>query len=244
MSVAIDEKRISNTFYETKGSNSTKTNDSFAIVDKSALSQSANALKDLPIDLSNSKFIEENSNFSFNFTFNESRFLNITANGYYSSKERNLSLNIKFMVEKVFYEGNEKSSKLYQIDFSINSSNVEIKSLNKKIEKENIYDFLNRFMNDLTKILNDDSKNLTGIVFDKEDLKELMGIGDKEVGKLLNEIFLMIQTMANIKKNKNPDAKNVLFAPKRISQNVTELKQTDSNSIDMNMSVKEISKNS
>jgi hypothetical protein len=240
--VIIDEKRIFNTFYGTKETTFKSTEEPLTPKDISSLSSSVTNLKDLPINLATSKFVEESGNFSFDFTFNESRFQNITANGYYSAKEKNLSINLRFILEKELYEDNRKTTKTYQVDFSISSTNIEIQSLNKKVEKENIYDFLNRVMNDITKILNDDKKNLTGVVFEKEDLAELLGLGDKEVGRLLREIVLIIQTMANLKKMKNQDAENILYTPKRISQNVVEFNKTNSSSFDMKMSIEEVSK--
>ena len=163
MPVTIDDKRILTNYYSSSENSSLKTINSSIIQDKSILSQSAIDLKELPLDLANSMFTEANNRFSFDFTFNQSCYRNISINGYYSSTEKNLSVNIKFVVEKVLYESETKNSKLYQIDFSISSSDLEVNSLNKKIEKENIYDFLNRILYDITKILNDESKNLTGI---------------------------------------------------------------------------------
>ena len=243
MHVTVDEKQSFNPFYN-KNENISAVPQivSEAKSDKAELTQSASLLKSLPINLPGLSFVEEGSNFSFDFTFSEKRFQNISASGFYSSKERNLSFNLSFILDKEFYEGEQKRTKQYQLDFSTNSSNLEIKSLNKKVEKENIHNFLSRVMNDLSKIINDDKINVTGIIFDKEDLTELFGIGDKEIGKLLQEIMLIIKALANIKKNKNPDAENVLFTPKRISKKIAEYNQTNTETIDMNISIKEIDK--
>ncbi|MGD8780724.1 MAG: hypothetical protein PVH88_17380 [Ignavibacteria bacterium] len=242
MQVTVDEKRNFNLLYNKNENTSVAPQIvSEAKNDKAELTQSASLLTSLPINLPGLSFVEEGSNFSFDFTFSENRFRNISASGFYSSKERNLSFNLSFIIDKEFYEGEQKKTKQYQVDFSINSSNLEIKSLNKRVEKENIYDFLSRVMNDLTKMINSDKINVTGIIFDKEDLAELLGLGDKEIGKLLQEIMLIIKAIADIKKNKNPDAENVLFTPKRISKKIAEYNQTNTATIDMNLSVKEIS---
>ncbi len=240
MSVIIDEKRILNNFYDVKESPIHKTEETSNTNDFSSLSLTVSNLKNLPLNLGKSSVIEEGSNYSFNFTFSENRFQNITASGFYSSKEKNLSVNLKFVLEKELYENNQKTTKRYQVEFSISASSIEIESLNSGVQKEDIYNFLNRVMKDINKILSDDSKNLTGIVFDKDDLAELLNLGDKEVGRLISQLFLMIQTLVNIKKFKDPDAENILYTPKRISQNVVAVNKTNSSSFDMKMSIYEV----
>lgn len=240
MSLIIDEKRILNNFYDVKENPIQKTDETSNTNDFSSLSLAVSNLKNLPLNLSKSSVIEEGSNYSFNFTFSESRFQNITASGYYSSKEKNLSVNLKFILEKELYENNQKTTKRYQVEVSISASSLEMQSLNSGVQKEDIYNFLNRVMKDINKILSNDSKNLTGIVFDKDDLAELLNLGDKEVGRLLSQLFLMIQTLVNIKKFKDPDAENVLYTPKRISQNVVAVNKTNSSAFDMKMSIYEV----
>ncbi len=243
MHVTVDKKRYFNPFYN-KNENISAAPQiaSGAKSDEAELTQAANSLTSLPINLPGLNFIEVGSSFSFDFTFNENKFRNVLVSGFYSSKEKDLSLNLNFIIDKEFYEGEQKTTKKYKIDFSSYSSNLEIKSLNKRVEKENIHDFLNRVINDLTKMINDDKINITGIKFDKDELAELFGLGDKEIGKLLQEIMLIIKTLANIKKSKNPDAEIVLFTPKRISKEITEYNQTNTETIDVKLSVKEISK--
>jgi hypothetical protein len=164
----------------------------------------------------------------------------VNAKGYYSSKERNLSLRLKFFLEKILYENGQEKKQKFEIEFSINYSGLEINSAERKIEKEDIYKFLNRIMKDLVKVLNDDEKNIAGIIFDKEDLHDLLQIGDKEVGKFLNEIILLIQTLAKIKKLNNPGAENLLFSPKRNRSEIIETNQTKQSSIQIEMSVNKI----
>lgn len=241
MQVTVDEKRIFNPTYS-KSENTTVINQAGPIenIDKAEITQSAAFLNSLPINLVDSKITEQSGQLSFDFTFNERKFQNISASGYYSSKEKNLSLNLRFIMEKELYEGGEKGTKRFQVDISINASHIEIKSLNKKIEKEDIYNFLNRVMKELTKMLNDDKVNVTGMIFDKDDLADLLNLGDKETSKMITQIFLIIQTLANIKRYKNPDAENVIYTPKRFSQKVMESQQINKSLIDVKMSINEL----
>ncbi len=237
MSLVIGDKRILNNNF-TAGQTTSAVNNSYhENHDTVQLSNDANTLKNLPLNLSSSKIYEESNGFQFDFDFEETRFQNVSANGFYLSEEKNLSMRLKFYLEKTLYENGEEKKQKYEIEFAINYSGIEINSYERKIEKEDIYKFLNRIMNDLTIVLNDDKKNLSGIVFDKDDLQDLMQIGDEEIGKFLNEIILLIQTLAKIKKYNNPDAENVLFNPKRIKNEILETNQTKSTSIDFKMSV-------
>ncbi len=240
MSLVIEEKRILNNNFTTSQTTSDVINSYSEKHDNVQLSNDATTLKNLPLNLSSSKIYEENNGFQFDFNFDETRFQNVSANGFYSSKEKNLSMRLKFYLEKILYENGEEKKQKYEIEFAINYSGIEINSYERKIEKEDIYKFLNRVMKDLSEILNNDEKNLTGIIFDKEDLQELMQIGDEEIGKFLNEIILLIQTLAKIKKYKNPDAENVLFNPQRIRNEILETSQTKSTSIDFKMSVNKL----
>ncbi len=240
MSLVIGEKRIfSNNFTSTPKSFLA---DNFHCEenDKLQLSNGANSLKNLPVDLSSSNIYEDKGGFQFDLSFDETFSKNVNAKGYYSSKERNLSLRLKFFLEKILYENGQEKKQKFEIEFSINYSGLEINSAERKIEKEDIYKFLNRIMKDLVKVLNDDEKNIAGIIFDKEDLHDLLQIGDKEVGKFLNEIILLIQTLAKIKKLNNPGAENLLFSPKRNRSEIIETNQTKQSSIQIEMSVNKI----
>ena len=239
MSIEVAEKRISNTVI-IPNQTEIKPIINKSVSDTADLSDSASTLKSLPINLSTSKISEGNNNIYFDFSFNAAQFQKVTANGYYSSKEKNLSINMKFILEKQLYEDGQIKTEKFQIEFSIDYSNIEISLLENKVEKENINNFLNRVMKEVNEILNDDKKNISGIIFDKDDLQELMQMGDKEVGKFLDEIILLIQTLAKIKKYKNHEVQNILLTPKRITHEILESRHTKNNSVEMKMTISKL----
>lgn len=211
--------------------------------DSTQFSKDATYLSNSRVDLQNSNIAEVKGELNFHIEFNRSESYKATAEGIYSEEEKKLKVDLRVVLENIFGKGDQKKSSAYQIDLSINSSKIEINSTSKKVLKENIHEFLSRVLNQLSMMLNSGDKNVTGIVFSKEDLQDLIGLGDKEIGKLLDEIAMLVKTLSKLKKEKNPDAESVLFQPERQKENVIENRNEKKSSVEISMSVSELKNN-
>ena len=216
---------------------------STSTTDSTQISRAATYLNNSQVDLQNSNISEINGELNFHIEFNKTESYKTTADGTYSEKEKKLKVDLKIVLENIFGKGNQNKSSAYQIELSINSSKIEINSTSKKVLKENIHEFLSRVLNQLTMLLNSGDKNVTGIVFSKEDLQDLIGLGDKEIGKLLDEISMLVKTLSKLKKEKNPEAESVLFQPERQKENVIENRNEKKSSVEIRMIVSEIKNN-
>jgi hypothetical protein len=208
--------------------------------DSTQFSTAATYLSNSRVDLQNSNITEVKGELNFHIEFNRSESYKATAEGIYSEEKKKLKVDLRVVLENIFGKGDQKKSSAYQIDLLINSSKIEINSTSKKVLKENIHEFLSRVLNQLSMMLNSGGKNVTGIVFSKEDLQDLIGLGDKEIGKLLDEIAMIVKTLSKLKKEKNPEAESVLFQPERQKENVTEYRTEKNSSVEISMKVSEL----
>lgn len=211
--------------------------------DSTQLSKAATYLNNSHVDLQNSNISEINGELNFHIEFNRTESYKATADGAYSEEEKKLKADLKIVLENIFGKGNQKKTSAFQIELSINSSKIEINSTSKKVLKENIHEFLSRVLNQLTMLLNSGDKNVTGIVFSKDDLQDLIGLGDKEIGKLLDEISMLVKTLSKLKKEKNPEAESVLFQPERQNETVLEYKNEKKSSLEINVKISELKNN-
>lgn len=222
---------------------------SLPVFKRNGISSSTSTISDLSrslyqtnIDLSKSIFSSEGNNTQFTIQFLRQSEQKMTLNGSISNDltSGSVSFSCSYLQSEII-EG-RKVNKEYQVNFNLSFSSNKSVSIEKTEKKEDILDFLRRITNDIFKKLSDNSVNISAVVLDSEDLKDLAQITDKKARQLINQLIEMIKyaVEAKMMANKDKDTPDEIYYAKRITQEVKETSITNQIETDYSFSIKEI----
>ncbi|MFH0736665.1 MAG: hypothetical protein V1773_00950 [bacterium] len=223
--------------------NSKITTSSTTFEDVSAISEMGKQISKLPFIIGGSNAVLSKDGIKFDLAYSDNEVLDLHANGFYSLKEKKLETNFSFIYSKDVTEDGITKTKKYQVNFGFNFKTGSELSVQKSESKEDIIKFMKRIVSRVMDIGGDKNKKLTGIVFEDEDLKDLMSIDDSsKPGQSLKELIYMILTLALFKElmTKKKDAEEILLTPKREKEETTQIKLNENEDLEMTLSIQEI----
>jgi hypothetical protein len=210
--------------------------------DSLEISNLAKEMASYPFGL-NAEQIGNTDNYSFSYNYSDDTILNLTANGIYYSKKKQIKTMFNFTFQKEVIENGIKTNKTYEVKMEMGYTIKDEKSAETKKNKESIVDFVKRIIDRVMEIDKEDKSLIAGIVLDKEDLKEMMNLeGEPKNGRSLRDVIYMLVSFLQLKQllDKDKDKDQVLYAPKRKEEDVLEINKTKEEDFDMNLSIKEL----
>ncbi len=232
---------ISNLYASTKVSDFRKPEENKPS-DSLEISNLAKEMASYPFGL-NAEQIGNTDNYSFSYNYSDDTILNLTANGIYYSKKKQIKTMFNFTFQKEVIENGIKTNKTYEVKMEMGYTIKDEKSAETKKNKESIVDFVKRIIDRVMEIDKEDKSLIAGIVLDKEDLKEMMNLeGEPKNGRSLRDVIYMLVSFLQLKQllDKDKDKDQVLYAPKRKEEDVLEINKTKEEDFDMNLSIKEL----
>ena len=190
---------------------------------------------------SSSRLDAKNDRVDFNFSFTSSSSESLSATGYVAQNEQHASLTLNYTFQRAVVVDGKRELKLFQASLSFEADTSQSTSVKPFKEKEDITHFLNRLMNDIMNLLQDDEHVLTGISFDQGDLAVLMNLDKGKVKRLFDSLIAAIMTMAMLKRMKHgSDAgPNVVLKEKRQATEGITADQSSSGNFSFSITIKE-----
>jgi hypothetical protein len=208
----------------------------------STISDLSRTLYQSDIDLSKSTFSYDAHNTNFNIQFLRQSEQKLSLNGYYSNDLTSGKISFSYNYIQSEVKDGKTINKQFEVNFDLSFKSNRSISVEKTEKKEDILDFLRRITKEIFTKLSDKKINISAIVLDPEDLKELGQVADKKTAQLIYQLIEMIKyaVEAKMMNNKNKDAVDIIYHPERIKQEVTETTETNDMEINFSFSIKEI----
>jgi hypothetical protein len=164
--------------------------------DTLSLSEPLKALKDMGVNLDGSSFGELDQSFNFNVQFSDEQIKDLTSTGSYNLDSQSLQADISFssVLSVTDAKTGEVQKELFQFDFHLEASQVQIASGDQKAGKEDILQFARNMLQNLSQ-MQSGGKDINGLELNNDDLK---GLGSGDAGKLLKGIKQVIQLLQGI----------------------------------------------
>ncbi|HPN37241.1 MAG TPA: hypothetical protein PL041_02475 [Melioribacteraceae bacterium] len=232
---------VANIYSSTKINNYLKNQEEKA-GDRLELSEIAKEMASYPFAI-DAERISNTDNYKFSFSYNDDTIFNLTADGVYYSKKKQIKTMFNFTYQKEVFENGVKTNKTYEVNMEMGYTIKDEKSAETKKNKESIVDFIKRVVDRVIEINKEDKSLIAGIVFEKEDLDELMSLdGESKQGKSLRDVIYMLVSFLQLKQllEKDKDKEQVLYAPKRKEENILEINKTKEEDLDINLTIKEL----
>ena len=216
-----------------------KTGDSFA----SASISLSRELNNYGIDLPNARIELQNAGNSYNFSFSGKTELSYSINGYTAADFSEGKIDLSFSFSLKAGSGKNEELRQYRGELQISFKSLHSYSETKKEKKEEVLDFLMRIVREVMTKINREGKNISAVVFDPEDLKELAQISDGKVRKLLLNLIEMIRMVIEAKKlaAKNSKTESEIYSPRREVTKYIEKVETREINLDYSLSIRESS---
>lgn len=219
--------------------------DNDKVADNLSLSNEIRSLLNSGVNLDKSKVSVEKSEFNFNLEFLHEKIEKISGNGYFLEEKEELDLSLSFNYQKEVIENGITSLHTFEVDLSLQITNVKQTSAQMFTQKEDIGEFIMRFTSDILKIASDNNSVLNGVVFEIEDLQEISGFGN---GKLIEMISSLISALSTLEFSKQFGTKNkkkeyVTLYPKRKKSTGIDLDLSKSEIMNFELKIKDITAN-
>ena len=209
------------------------------------ISETGRDLNQSNISLPDSNISVDSENIQFNIKFVRQLDQNFTMDGYFTKdyKAGEISFNYKYSVPGL--QNGEKTNRQFDVSFTMSFSSSSSISAKSSEKKEDIMDFLRRITREIFSKLNGKGSNISAIVLDPEDLKELASVGDKKVIQMIYHLIEMIKFAIEAKKMLKKDSAGVgeIYQPKRDKVTLLEKEVKKEISLDYSFSVREIKEN-
>lgn len=195
-------------------------------------------LKSTFLNLNASDSFIDKSSVKFNLTFKSVKREELKANGVYNFAEKTLSINLSFKFQREIEQEGEKQIKNFLLEFNFSHSTSQNVTLEQNTQKEDIMEFIRKVVSKVFQTLMEKGKYVAGIQFNEEDVKELLQLDDGKFYKILNEIISIAINLAKLKHIMNNEpAEGVILKPERAKWNVIEYSKSNSNNVEMNLSI-------
>lgn len=178
----------------------------------------------------------------FNFSFTSSAKESLSASGYVERREQHASLTLNYTFERAVVVDGKRELRTFQASLLFEADTSQSLSVKPFKEKEDIMHFLNRIVNDIFDLLQDDSQVLTGITLDQKDLAEVMNLDHGKAKRMFDGLMSAIMTMAMLKRMKRgSDAgPNVILNEKRKETTGIQAEKASSAQFSFSLSIKEV----
>ncbi len=205
--------------------------------DQFNVSTLSRAAQQTGLDIANSSRYISSSELHFDFHYHDTQIQNINASGIYQMQSRSMEMNFSFeMNESLIVDGKETSRTL-RFSMNIRMEQMDYKSLNVHQNKEGLPDFLHRIAKTIAQYARDKDKEITHLILDKEDVRELLAFDN---GKMLKDIFAAIQIIYVTNQILDKDKEDVAVYIPRKKETVLEYNHMQEERMEISFSVEEI----
>jgi hypothetical protein len=246
MNIILNQFRAANSLPVTAGQTRSSANNTVAenSAEKDAveISNTAKFLSGTGLDLSASSASYIQDTLKYDLSFNSSESATLNASGIYYKKEKSFSMNLSFQFQQEVEIDGVKSLKTFQANLNFNASFTKELSANKYTNKEDIGKFIRKIVKQITDTLSDKKQNLLGVIIDKEDWKEIAGMEDGKLAKILSEIINMAILTERMKRmaEKEEDSENIILKPEREKESGVEINDNTVSISDLSLEITEV----
>jgi hypothetical protein len=150
----------------------------------------------------NSRLEATHDRVDFNFSFTSSTKQTLSASGYVAQQEQHASMTLNYTFQRAVVVDGKREVKTFQASIAFDADTSQSSSVKPFKQKEDIMHFLNRLLNDVMTLMQDESQVLSGISLNQDDLAEIMNMDNEKVKSLFNSLIASIMTMAMLKRLK------------------------------------------
>lgn len=181
----------------------------------------------------------------FNFSFTASSSESLSASGHVAQRDQTAAISLKYTFQRAVTENGKREVRAFQADISFQAHAANALSVKPFKKKEDIMQFLNRLMNEICEVMQDDSVVLSGIIINQDDLTEIMNLDQGKVKRLFDGLLSAIMTMAMLKRIKrgNEAGPNVALSEKRRTVEGVEMEKKSSSDFSFSITVSPLSPN-
>jgi predicted kinase len=180
------------------------------------------------IDIAASAVSSESGDISFSLKFLHQTEKETSLSGSLSRDQSSGKLSFSYTFPAPLMINGKTVTKQLVASFDIIFDNFKEISRKKTKKKEDIMAFLHRIIQEILKKLDDKKTNITAIVLDPEDMKEINQISDKKISELISMVIQMVNFTLQARRmaNKNKNAKDIIYNPKRLEYEEQEEKES------------------
>lgn len=217
---------------DSKGSSSALPQDILAIA------QPLRALCGSGVDLEKSRFTESAQALSFNLTYEEESFQQVSLQGYYNSYSEHLTADFSFISALAVKDAatGEERQELFRFSLHLEANHSLTQTGSSSVQKEDILQFARKLVTKIAK-LHAEGKEIDGLALDSEDLKEL---GAAEDGRLLEHIMAIVQILRMISQMEKKEGDHVLVDLEREKWLVDRETSEEQESLDFSLTVERV----
>lgn len=221
----------------------TESVDSIRATDSLQLSSLSHFFQNNGIDIPASSQSNSQSNIQFNIQFHTSRTEKLTTSGVYSQTDKQLQAKLNYTFERNVIVDGKLQTKTYMAEFSLNVRNLQTTSAEPFQKKEDILSFIHKAIDKAMSISSNSKKSLEGVVLNASDFMEIAAIDNGQLLKIISYIFTAIMMMERMKQQLHgkENKSGVILNPKRETTSGVNYKNSNEQSFQMSMSIKEIS---
>ncbi|MHC1730371.1 MAG: hypothetical protein AB9866_30965 [Syntrophobacteraceae bacterium] len=207
--------------------------------DSLSLSEPLKMLKEMGVDLEKSSFGQVNQSFTFSLQFSDAQITGLTTNGSYDLHSQSLQVDLSFssMMSVVDAETGEERKELFQFEFHLEASQVQIAMGDEKAGKEDILQFAEKILKKLSGMYSE-GKEVNGLELDNDELKEL---ASGEEVKLLKGIRQIIHLLQKIDHTRGKSGEHGRLKSGRGEALEPEGMQLEEQSLEMSLTVRRVS---
>ena len=195
----------------------------------------AAAYTGLDIGRSSRSFTQENLDFDFSYSSNHVQ--NINATGVHDFQSSTLELHLAFEVQESQLTEDGSSNRAFKFELNFTMENVQFQQANVSQYKEDIGDYLMRMAQTIADYAHDDDKEISALILDVEDAKELFQI---ENGKMMKNLLAAIGIIYMTNHLLGQDKEDVALYIPREKGNLIEYTSLQQSSMQLSVNVTEI----
>lgn len=197
------------------------------VKDTDSISEISKYLSEAKIDIATSNANYDGKNLDFNLTFRKSSTETMTTQGSYNSSSQEFTFSANYSFKR--YMLVDGVMKEVPLEAKINNKSSDVSSVSTTVEqsqqKEDVFKILSKIVSRIVELSGNDTKKLTGVTFNVEDLIGLAQVGDSKTAKLLKELINSAIFTSELKQMIKEKAKN------QEDVNLTSAKQVDDKNI-------------
>lgn len=189
------------------------------------------------LDLENSSRWYHGEQLQFDFQYTDSQIQNIHATGFQELTASKYEFHLSFEVEESLITENSASARTLKFDLSFSMEQFQFRQINLYEQKEDINHYLYRLARTIAKYASDSKKEISELILDLEDAKELFAIDN---GKIMKDLLAAIGIVYITNQMLDKDKEDVTLYVPREKHTIIDAQSMDYSSIHFNVSVSEI----
>jgi len=207
--------------------------------DSLSLSDLAQSLKSMGLDLGGNSSGELSQSLDFNLQFGDEEIKGVSSKGSYDLHSQSLKVDLSFVsaLSVTDAKTGEERKELFQFDFHLDASEVQVGTGDQKGAKEDILQFVRNALDSLSGMASGGS-NLNGMALNSDELKKL---AQGNEGKLLKGIGQIVQLMQNAGQSSGRSTGHSRHNHERAGYKSAGVSQIDDQNLTMSLNIQQVS---